>query len=57
MTHMQKIKKWEAAFARYVAALAHFDAVYGQPGKEWGARRSCHAAERNLARVDALVSA
>ena len=57
MTPMQKIDAWENAFARYVAALAKFDAAYGQPKAEWNARRTLRAARDNLARVDAQVSA
>lgn len=57
MTHTQKITKWEAAFARYVAALAKFDDAYGKPRLEWNARRTMRAARVNMNRVDREVHA
>lgn len=57
MTHMQKITKWEAAFARYVAALVKFDEAHGKPRAEWDARRTLRAARNHMHRVDADVHA
>lgn len=58
MTHMQKVTKWEAAFARYVAALSKLDAarVSGKPNADWNARRTVRAARAHMQRVDAEVA-
>lgn len=56
-SQMQKIRKFESAWTRYVRALEHRDESNTNPDgrARYGARRSVRAARRNLETVCAEI--